>query len=396
MIKQISLKNFRNYQELDLSLGQLNVIVGRNGTGKSNFLSFFEMMGAASNGNLNRYIRNKGGFLYTRHLSPQADERLDWEITFDSDHNEELRYEVSLTPMGEAGYSIASEVLSRPPKEGFHNRHKFLEVRDGRVIILKQLSSSHHDEDEDGEVAQFEDTERELILPRLKDVRRYRAQIEAHRQMDQWEVFHGFGDNELNRIRQPQLLDVVSPLRLATDGSNMISVLNALNSEARYEAINDRLNHLMSSVFPDFKKFDVRAVGGGNISLAYRSTLLPIAIPSSLMSDGQLRFLGVMAVLLLPEPPNLIMIDEPEIGMHPKMIDVFAEVLQETAQRTQVIITTHSPQLLDSLPADCILVAERIDNQSTLTHPNQERLAMWLEDYSLGYLWTQTTLLEER
>jgi len=189
---------------------------------------------------------------------------------------------------------------------------------------------------------------------------------------------------------------VVSPLRLATDGSNLISVLNALNSEAQYEAINDRLNHLMRSVFHDFKKFDVRAVGGGNISLAYRSTLLPIAIPSSLMSDGQLRFLGVMAVLLLPEPPNLIMIDEPEIGMHPKMIDVFAEVLQETAQCTQVIITTHSPQLLDSLPADCILVAERIDNQSTLTHPNQERLAMWLEDYSLGYLWTQTTLLEER
>lgn len=386
MIKQISLKNFCSYQELDLELGQLNVIVGRNGSGKSNFLSFFEMVGMASDGELNRYIRNKGGFSYARHLSSQADEGLSWGITLESEYNEELRYDVSLHPMGEAGYSIASEVLSRPAKEGYAERYKFLEARNGLVTLLNASQT---------EVAQFNDTERELILPRLKDISRYKAQIEAHRQMKEWEVFQGFGDYEFNRIRQPQLLDVISPLRLANNGSNLISVLYTLTSEPRYDAVNDRLNDLMGSVFADFKKFDLRPVGGGNASLAYRSTHLPTSIPASLMSDGQLRFLGMLMTLLLPEPPNLILIDEPEIGMHPKMINVFAEVLKQTARHTQVIITTHSPQLLDNIPVDCVLVAERENGVSTITRPSTDDLDMWLEDYSLGYLWTQTTLLEE-
>ena len=109
MIKQISLKNFCSYQELDLSLGQLNVIVGRNGSGKSNLLSFFEMVGMASDGELNRYIRNKGGFSYARHLSSQADEGLSWGITLESEYNEELRYDVSLHPMGETGWTNSND-----------------------------------------------------------------------------------------------------------------------------------------------------------------------------------------------------------------------------------------------------------------------------------------------
>ena len=395
MIKQISLKNFCSYQELDLELGQLNVIVGRNGSGKSNFLSFFEMVGMASDGELNRYIRNKGGFSYARHLSSQADEGLSWGITLDSEYNEELRYDVSLHPMGEAGYSIASEVLSRPPKEGYAERYKFLEARNGQVIIRKKLNNDKDNNNaNDEEVAQFNDTERELILPRLKDISRYQVQIEAHQQMKEWEVFQGFGDYEFNRIRQPQLLDVVNPLRLANNGSNLISVLYTLTSEPRYDAVNDRLNDLMGSVFADFKKFDLRPVGGGNASLAYRSTHLPTSIPASLMSDGQLRFLCMMVVLLSPEPPNLILIDEPEIGMHPKMINVFAEVLKQTAHHTQVIITTHSPQLLDNIPVDCVLVAERENGVSTITKLDNPRLTTWLKKYSFGHLWTHSTLIE--
>lgn len=113
------------------------------------------------------------------------------------------------------------------------------------------------------------------------------------------------------------------------------------------------------------------------------------------MSDGQLRFLGLLILLMLPDPPLLIAIDEPEIGMHPRMIDVFSEVVIEASKRTQVILATHSPQLLDHLPAESLLVVEHNDGVSAIKPLDHEAVSLWLDDYAPGYLWTNTTLIEE-
>jgi predicted ATPase len=149
----------------------------------------------------------------------------------------------------------------------------------------------------------------------------------------------------------------------------------------------------MRAVFPDFSKFDLPLVAGGQASIALRLKDLPKSIPALFMSDGQLRFLGLIMLLLLPNPPNLILIDEPEIGMHPKMIDIFAEVVHETAKRTQVIISTHSPQLIDSIAPEDLLVVEREDGATTINRVDLARLTRWLERYKPGYLWTHSTLI---
>jgi predicted ATPase len=392
MIKHIRLNNFRSYRSLELPLGNLNVLIGRNGSGKSNFLSFFDLLGSAADNALNTFIRRRvGTFDDLRHYHAKDQDVVSWEVEFDSVHNDSLYYRVELGARAPAGYSILTETLERPPFEKRNDRFKYLEVQNGRVSILK---SSERDGLDDSTAA-FENATQELILPQLRNQTRYPAQVEAHLYMRDLHVFQGFGDQELDNVRGAQLLDVVSPLRLNVDGSNVISVLNALMQDARYEAALDQLYDVFKTVFPDFNKFDLPSAGGGRATLAYRSKDLRTSVSAHLMSDGQLRFLGLLLLLMLPDPPHLIVIDEPEIGMHPKMIAVFAEILQEAAERTQVIISTHSPQLLDKLPAESLLVVDHQDGESSMSRLDTDSITMWLEDFAPGYLWTHTTLIEE-
>jgi predicted ATPase len=387
MIERIKLENFRSIRSLDLELGQLNVLIGRNGAGKSNFLSFFQILGNGVREGLNKTIINEvRGFEFLRHMKAAASESVFWEVTFESKHNERLFYQGKIGSRGIAGYTIQSEILSRPPRPPHDTRYKYLEVRDGRITLL----TSQEEEEE----ASLDNLDQELAISQIRNHARYPALAEAFGHLRTWSVFNGFGERELRNIRGPQTLNVINPLQLAPDGSNLVSVLWELSNQQKYEKTYNRLNEIVRSVFPDFKQFDLPLVAGAQASISFRSIELPESIPALFMSDGQLRFLGLVMLLLLPDSPDLILIDEPEIGMHPKMIDVFAEILQESAQHTQIIVSTHSPQLVDSLRPNDLLIVEREDGETHIRKPDVDRLQHWLERYSPGYLWTNTTLLE--
>jgi predicted ATPase len=394
MIKRIKLNNYRSFRELDLPLDNLTVLIGRNGAGKSNLLSLFDLLAAAAEGELNTSIRRVGGFNDLRFYETREQDVVSLEVELDHEEHQSLYYRVELGARGTAGYVVLSEKLERPPYPEHNMRYKFLEAHNGRITILKAYNRNEDDEDESN--AAFENAAQELILPQLRNEMRYPVQVETHRYLRDLSVFQGFGDYELDRVRSPQLLDVVDPLRLAPDGSNLISVLNALRQDVRYDDTLTQLEDVLRVVFPDFRQFDLPSAGGGKATLAYRSQhIRRSSISAQLMSDGQLRFLGLLILLMLPNPPRLIAIDEPEIGMHPKMIEVFADVVKETAAKTQVILSTHSPQLLDHMPASSICVVERKEGASTVTKPDPDTLSLWLDDYAPGYLWTNTTLIEE-
>lgn len=390
MINRIGLRNFRSIRELDLSLHRLNVLIGRNGSGKSNFLSFFSLLGEGARGNLNRTIINHlRGYEFLRFLKADVSESIEWEIDFETDptvYGGKLRYSGKIGPYGPAAYVLQSEVISRPPYGSHKERFKILEVRDGRLTILKTVSDQADES--------FAGFDQELAIAQIRNPVRYPAIAEVNNALREWIVFNGFGEQELRQVRAPQILNVVDPLRLDPSGANLISVLYALANQPEYEAVYTRLTEIMQAVFPDFNKFDLPLAAGGQASVALRLKDLPKSIPALFMSDGQLRFLGLIMLLLLPQPPNLILIDEPEIGMHPKMIDIFAEVVQEAAERTQVIISTHSPQLIDSMSPEDLLVVEREDGATTINRVETERLTRWLERYKPGYLWTHSTLIE--
>lgn len=389
MIERVQLNNFRSIRQLDLELRQLNILIGRNGSGKSNFLSFFQILGDGVRGNLSDTIINQTrGFKWLRYQNALIGESISWEVTFQSDKTDKLYYSGQIGEKGLAGYIIQKEMLSRPPYGGFKTPYKFLEVHDGRISLL-----TNQDEKEE---ATFDNLDQELAIAQIRNQSRYGAIAEAYSYLKTWSVFKGFGTNELENIRSAQVLNVVNPLQLKPDGTNLVSVLYELTNQPKYEKTYERLNQVMQAVFPDFKRFDLPLSAGAQASISMRTLGLPeTSVPALFMSDGQLRFLGLLILLLLPETPNLILLDEPEIGMHPKMIDVFAEVLKEASTHTQIIVSTHSPQLIDAMsPEDLLIVEQEKTGETNIRRVDTERLNRWLSRYSPGHLWTHTTLLE--
>jgi predicted ATPase len=175
-------------------------------------------------------------------------------------------------------------------------------------------------------------------------------------------------------------------------GGNLVSILQKLANESEYSSVNDHLNEAMQTVFPDFVKLDISIRASGMGALGYRSRDLRRTVSTVSMSDGQLRFLGLTLLLLLPNPPPLIAIDEPEVGMHPEMLEVFADLLKQASARTQLIISTHSSRLLDFIAPENIITVERKQGETTLERLDYERLQGWLDRYTLGKLWTMGKL----
>jgi len=118
------------------------------------------------------------------------------------------------------------------------------------------------------------------------------------------------------------------------------------------------------------------------------------AIPATRLSDGTIRYLCLLAILCDPEPPPLICIEQPELGMHPDLIPKIADLLVDASTRTQLIVTTHSDILVDSLTEtpECIIVCEKLNGQTEMSRLNPDDLKVWLENYTLGTLWIKGQL----
>ncbi len=382
MIEHIQLKNFKSILAADIPLKKLNILIGRNGSGKSNFLKFFELLHEGANKNFNPTINALGGF--SELIRYDATAPLQWEITFGEVQGMEAIYYAGEISRRGVGYTISVEELSRPPYPTHTNRFKYLSVTNGRVRILKY--------DNNETEAPYDESDQELVIAQVRNRVRYPILYEIQEMMTDWQVFRGFGSEVLQNIRGSQLFNVVEPLRLDVSGKNLVSILQQLANQPEYQTTYEQLIATMQAIFPDFVKFDTPISAGGMGSLNYRSRDFNRPIPAISMSDGQLRFLGLLMLLLQPNPPSLITIDEPEIGLHPEMLEIFAELLKQASERTQLIIATHSPRLIDFMDLDNVILVEREAGHTVLERPDAERLNLWLDRYTLGKLWTMGKL----
>jgi predicted ATPase len=136
------------------------------------------------------------------------------------------------------------------------------------------------------------------------------------------------------------------------------------------------------------------SIEGGKVQTRLEEKHLNATIPLIRMSDGTLRWLTLLWILLNPDPPSLVCIEEPELGLHPDMIHELAKLLVDASTRMQLIITTHSDRLVDELTdaPEAIIVCEKEHGSSKFSRLNQHELSSWLKDYSLGQLWTKGQL----
>jgi predicted ATPase len=225
----------------------------------------------------------------------------------------------------------------------------------------------------------------ELMITQVRDRTKYPAASMVLEEFARWAFYRDIDVGPESRVRQPTL--VRPEVLLLPDGSNLSSVVYSIQ-EGHPELWSEILEDLHTA-YPDFVKLTVRAGGGdGKVHLRwFERPYEKEGLSANLLSDGTLKLLCLIAILKSPDPPPLICIDEPELGLHPDWIKLVAELLQDAAMRTQVIVATHSPHIVAKLEPEQVIVTEKVEGETRLTQLKTSDLENWLKDFSLAELW---------
>lgn len=379
-LNSLSARGVLSFGEMTLPLQGLNVLVGPNGSGKSNLIELIALMRSMS-GEFGTVIRQGGGAREWLHKSTAFNEvRLCAEMQVASVPTE-LRHLIELVAV-ESTFVVQREVLDNPvPNPGKERSYFFYNFENGRPMIGAKNETGRRELQRDTVT-----TDRSIVAQR-RDPDTY-PEITAV--ADFYETIRIFRDWSFGRttvFRVPQPADGRSD-RLEEDFSNLGLVLNRLrrNSVAK-AAMIEQLRRL----YEGFEDFDV-AVEGGTVQVVFQES--GQTIPATRLSDGTLRYLCLLAILCDPNPPPVICIEEPELGLHPDVLPGLADLLIDAATRCQLIVTTHSDILIDALSdtPDSVVICERHGGTTVLRRLVSEDLIVWLEKYRLGQLWTRGDL----
>lgn len=378
MIQRLQIKGFRSLRAVSWEPGRLNVLIGPNGSGKSNLLRALSLLQQSAQGGLAEAILRQGGIGPL--LWDGQEQELGWIIKTDpvcpNLDKEALTYELRLRQLGAtSAYRIEYELLDggRPkPLKSLERRPGHAEVFDAQE---RMLTVAH-----EGSVP-----DNESLLSLVAGPFGNPIVLEFRDRLASWGIYHDLHVDQNAPLRQPAVARLEK--RLAADGQNLIPVLHTLYSSSR--SFKNDIDQAMRAAFgEDFEDLTFPPAADQRVQMRLRWRSLKSAQSAADLSDGTIRFLLLLAILANPEPESLIAIDEPEVGLHPGMLPIVAEFAREAARRTQVILTTHSPQFLDAFRQEppTTTVAQWIDGETRLSVVDGEELARWLEEYSLGAL----------
>lgn len=388
MVSSISIQGFKSYKSLkDFSLRPLNVLIGPNRSGKTNFLDFWDLLSQAGKQQLSHAINQRGGIGSV--ISWNQNTSLSFELHFEAREaflqEDGINYEAVMTRQ-QLSYTVAREHLAkRPQKKGL--QAGLLATSASSALLYNHLTTKQEKQEGKLDSSEFAITQiRDAVAyPTLDKLRRYLTNIAVHRP---------FNTSDDAPIRNAQLVGIrepdIPPTRLAQGGNNLTNVLYFLHNEPKYQDYYEEYLATLRRGFSSFEQLVFPAdVGQGKTIMAWKDRNVPKrAITANLLSDGTLRFMCLLAALYDPEPPSLLCLDEPEVSLHPQLVRLLVSVLHEASERMQIIVTTHSPELISYLEnADDVVVAEAEEGWSTLRRLSQSGLQHWLEKYSLGELW---------
>jgi len=370
-VESLGISGFTSFKEVTWKPDRLNVLIGPNGSGKSNLLQALELIRASAAGTLRDFVLAKGGSTRLQ-WGGTAPETL-FEINSGSDHHstEYPIYLLRLVPRS-ASLRVETESLyfteqSTPNFQVLSRVGDELTVREGNIDLI--IGPAEHV------------TEAETALSMVSALWRHRVAYQFQQYLKTWAIYHDLRVDERAEIRQPAV--VREERRISPGGQNLIPVLKTL-----YEGdFKDAIDSGMSAAFPDdYAELSFRQTEPARIQLYIRRKHSEREDSAADLSDGTLRFLLLLTILATPDPPPLIAIDEPEAGLHPSMLPIIAEFAAAAATRTQVILSTHSPQMLDGF-GDTLPTATIFDwagDHTELKTVSGDGLRKWVEEYSLG------------
>ncbi len=380
LIQSIQLTNFLSFgaSSTAIPLRSLNVIIGPNGSGKSNLLESIELLRSAPE-QLLKPIREGGGVRDWLWKGAPATPVASIDVLLAHPKGpQNLRYHLAFTEVGQR-FEIADErVECEKPDGPKHSQpYFFYHFNSGRPVLNLKGGESRSLRQEDVDLEKS-------ILSQRRDPDQYPEITYLGQTLGKIRLYREWSFGRYTAPRLPQKADLPNDV-LEPDCSNLGLVLNRLR---RDPAVKQRLLTALQALFSGIDDFDVQ-IEGGTVQVFFHEG--GMTVPATRLSDGTLRYLCLLAVLCHPNPPPLICIEEPELGLHPDILPTLAELLKEAATRTQLIVTTHSDVLVDAMSdqPESVLVAEKTESGTTLTRLDAEKLKPWLEKYRLGQLWTR-------
>ena len=374
-------------KEVDLPMAPLNVLVGPNGSGKSNFLEAVTLLQAAPR-MIAEPIARQGGLREFLWKGPNAGDSIVLEATVNFPPDGALRHVLKLT--GRAGGAVVADERVEPLDDQLHERNDRSyrlsfgdEMFDETTKVPGTYLSKIHESPPITEFSGLAKPEASFLYfagPNYPELWYLRERYDNIRLYRNW----SFGPDA--KLRLPCNAHGRSDF-LDESAENLPLVLSQFYGDHK-RAFLDSLRNLYEGIV------DVRCpVVGGTVGLFLEESGNR-SIPATLLSDGTLRYLCLLAVLLHPEPPPLICIEEPELGLHPDLLPMLCDLMVDASSRSQLIVTTHSDVLVDALTdqPESVVVCEKHDGQTEMRRLDRAELSKWLKDYRLGDLWTSGEL----
>lgn len=360
----ISINGFKSIESTGrVQLEPVNIIIGPNGAGKSNFIDAFALLQTIKEGRLFEYVRTAGGADEILNFGAKVTQKLSIELSF---MNEVNGYKLILKADNNDNLFPLSEEVS------FWDKSRYQRAYTDQLAPMKAgkeagISNSH-------------------ITSAIGTWIRAR--------LDRWRVYHLHDTSPSSPLRKIAKVDDNDFLR--PDGSNLGAFLYRLQETEDYKPSLDLIKKSLQRVAPYFEDFILKPdnINSNVIKLAWKHKKSDKYFGAQAFSDGTLRFLALATLFLQPLElrPSVILVDEPELGLHPSAISLLAAIIRQTSKETQIIASTQSSLLIDHFDPEDILVAERNERGTNLNRLDSAQLSAWLEDYSLGQLWEKNQI----
>jgi predicted ATPase len=377
MLKQITLKNLLSFgpDTQALELKPLNVLIGPNGSGKSNLIEAISLLQYAPL-ELAMGVRHSGGirdWLWKGVKSPIASVEVVVDDPVGSQH---LRHVLLFTESNQRFELVDERIENEFADDNLAEPFSYYRFQQGKPVLnVKQRDQPRQLR------LELVDAEKS-ILSQVKDPDQYPEITTLGERYWKIHVYREWSFGRDSRPRQPQKADQPNDI-LSEDCENLGLVLNRLRREP---GVKRRLLENLNELYPGIDDFDV-SIEGGTVQVFLQEGRFNI--PATRLSDGTLRYLCLLAILCHPQPPPLVCIEEPELGLHPDVMASLGRLLKDASTRTQLIVTTHSDQLVDSLtdsPED-VIVCSKEQGCTQMERLDRSTLEDWLEKYTLGELW---------
>lgn len=358
MINRIEIKGYKSIKNLNLDLKPINVLIGANGVGKSNFISFFKLIHNMYELRLENYTLKKGANAIL-HFGNKVTSELEGYIEFDQTNG----YRFILEPTEHGSLFIKSE------KGTFNgNKGKSFISNGWHETTISSNSKESNLKDTNKAIGRF-------VREYLKSFRIYH--------------FHDTGDTSM--LRTPATL--TDNIILREDGNNLAAFLYFL--QEKHLKHFKRIEHNIKSIAPYFEKFELipDRINEDRIQLEWREVGHPnFPFNANHLSDGTIRFIALATLLMQPNLPEVIIIDEPELGLHPVAINKLAGLIKKASANSQIIISTQSVNLVSNFEPENIIAVDRHQEHSEFKRLESEELNTWLEDFTLGDLWLKNMI----